>query len=73
MRVDHRLCPLGITIPSAMDIVRHEVEIVDIFRQGLYIESLQVPCKKKKKVLATFQYQRVQILISYSRKWEESR
>lgn len=31
MGVNHRLCPLAVAIPGAVDVVGHEVQVVDVF------------------------------------------
>lgn len=42
MRVNHRRSPGATTIPGAMDIIGHEVEVIHIFGHSFDIKSLQV-------------------------------
>lgn len=41
--IDHGTGPFGFSVPCAMDIVRHEVEEVNILSHALEIKALQIP------------------------------
>lgn len=43
MRVHVRACPLAFAVPGTMNIIRHEVEVVNVGLHSCDIEAFEVP------------------------------